>query len=149
MKIAHSVNISLPPTKIFAYVTNLDHLVEWSGAVITVKKISAGEMAAGTTLRLTLRFMGRWMETIYEVVEFELDHRITLKSIAAVAPCAFYFVFEPVEGGETRVSQEAVVYLSLKSSFMDLGTSVLENAVRRNLENDLLTLKDVTESAYL
>jgi hypothetical protein len=132
MKIAHSVVVHLPPTKIFAYVTNLDNLVEWSGTVIAVRKISAGEMAVGTMLRFTLRFMGRW---------------IALKSVSAVAPCAFNFLFEPIEGDETRVSQEADIYLNLKSSYIGLKESVLIHSLNRHLENDLLTLKDLSESA--
>jgi hypothetical protein len=148
MKIAHSVIIHLPPMNIFAYTTNLDNLVEWSGAVIAVRKISVGEMAAGTTMRITLRFLGRWMDAIYEVVEFELDHCVALKCISAVAPCAFSFVFEPTEGGGTRVLQEAEIYLNLKSSFIGLKESVLIHTLNRYLENDLLTLKDLSESAY-
>lgn len=149
MKIAHSVNIHLPPTKIFTYATNLDNLVEWSGAVIAVRKISGGEMAAGTTLRITLRFLGRWMEVIFEVVEYELDRRVTLKSISAIAPCAISFFFEPTEGGGTRITLEAVVYLNLKSSFIGFEEALLTKSVIRSLENDLLTLKDLSESAYI
>jgi hypothetical protein len=148
MKVAHSVIIHLTPTQVFAYATNLDNLVEWSGVVIAARKISAGEMAVGTTLRTTIRFLGRWMEAIFEVVEYVLDHRIALKSISAVAPCTFTLLFEPVEGGGTRVSQEAVVYLHLKSSFIGLEDAVLLNSIDRSLECDLLTLKDLSESAY-
>ncbi len=147
MKLAHSVIINLPPTTIFAYATNLDNLVEWSTAVIAVRKISRGEMAAGTTLRITLRFLGRWMEAIYEVVELELDRHIALKSISAVAPCAFNFSFEPVKGGGTKVSQEADIYLNLKSSFMGFKETMLVHTVNRYLENDLLTLKELSEAA--
>jgi hypothetical protein len=148
MKIAHDVIIHLPPTNIFAYVTNLDNLIEWSGVVIAVRKISAGNLAVGTTMRLSTRFMGRWMEAIYEVVEYELDHLISLKSISAAAPCAFNLVFDPIEGGGTRVSQEAAIYLNLKSDFMNLKEAVQVNSLNRHFENDLLTLKDICESIY-
>jgi uncharacterized membrane protein len=147
IKLEQSVVINLPAAEIFAYVADFDNLVEWSGIVIAVRKTTPGVTKVGTMLRNTMRFLGRWMESTYEVVECEPDHHITLKSTSGVAPCLFCYLFEPVEGGGTRVSQEAVIRLSPKGGFLGLTEPVVTGAANRQVENDLLTLKDLLEAS--
>lgn len=147
IRVEQSVVINLPVEEIFAYVADFENLVEWSGIVIAVRKTSPGGTKVGATLRNTMRFLGRWMESTYEVVECEPGHRITLKSTSGAAPCLFCYLFEPVEGGgRTRVSQEAVVRLNPKGGFLGLAEPVVTGAVSRQVENDLLTLRDLLET---
>ena len=69
LKVEHSVYINLPAEEIFAYMSNLENLADWSGFVISARKISSEEMLIGTTVRCTIRILGRWFETTYEIVE--------------------------------------------------------------------------------
>jgi len=144
MDVEQSIVINLPAEKISAYVTDVDNLVEWSGAVIAVRKTSTGAMHVGETFRSTIRFLGRWRDVIFEVVEFEPGDSLTLKSISGAAPCLFCYRFMPVESGETNVSLEAVIHVA--SGILGLAEPVLARAIRRQLDHDLLTLKDLLEA---
>ncbi len=144
MKVEQSIVINLPAEKISDYVTDVDNLVEWSGAVIAVRKTSPGAIHVGETFRGTIRFLGRWLDLTFEIVEFEPGRYLTLKSTSGVSPCVFCYRFVPVEGGETNVTLEAVIHIT--GALLGLAEPVLAGVVRRQLEHDLLTLKDLLEA---
>lgn len=139
-----TVVINLPIEYIFAYVSNIENLADWSGATISVRKISPGEICVGATVRSTIRFLGSWMDITFEVVEYESSRCLTIKSLSGVTPCLFCYQFEPVEDGGTNVSLESVI--DITGGILGLTESVVANVVRRQLEHDLLTLKDVLEA---
>ncbi len=144
LKVAQSVIIDLPAEEIFAYIADFENAADWSGFVITIKKTSPGTMQVGATLRATSRFLGRWLECTYEVVECEPGHHITLKSISGVVPWVFYYLFEPLEEGRARVLQEAVIHL--KGGLLGLPGPMAASTISRQLDHDLLTLKDILEA---
>jgi uncharacterized membrane protein len=146
MKVAQNVVINLPAGEIFAYVAEFENLADWSGAVIAVRKSPSGAIHVGTTVLITIRFLGRWVQSTYEVVECEPGHHITLKSIAGIAPCVFNFLFEPLEAGRTRLSFEAVIQ---QGAYLGLAGQTAASATRRQIEHDLLTLKEILETGAL
>jgi uncharacterized membrane protein len=146
MKVAQNVVIDLPAGEIFAYVAEFENLADWSGTVIAVRKTPSGAMHVGTTVLITIRFLGKWVQSTYEVVECEPGHHITLKSIAGIAPCVFSFLFEPLEDGRTRLSFEAVIQ---KGAYLGLAEQTAASATRRQIEHDLLTLKEILEAGAL
>lgn len=144
MKIERSLVVNLCAEEIFDYMADIDNLVEWSGTVVTIRKTTAGAIAAGATLRCTSRFLGRWQETTYELVEFEPGHLFTLKSISSLAPSIFTYRLEQTEPGKTNVSVEALI--ELMEGCMGLDDVVVVSAVCRQLEYDLYTLRDILEA---
>ena len=145
MNVKQSVVINLPTEEIFAYMGDLENLVDWSSAVIAVRKSSPGAVHVGATVRSTTRFLGRWLEMTFEIVECEPSRFLSIKSIAGVVPCFFCYQFEPVEDGGTTVSLEAVI--DLTGGILGPAESVVTNVVRRQIERDLLTLKDMLEAS--
>lgn len=144
MNIKQSVVINLAAEDIFAYMSDLENQVDWSSAVIMVRNISPGVLHVGARVRSTIRFLGRWLNMTFEVVECEPGRSLTIKSIAGVAPCLFCYQFEPVEEGGTTVSQEAVIHLT---GSLGLEEPVITRMVSRQMEHDLLTLKDLLEAS--
>jgi carbon monoxide dehydrogenase subunit G len=144
MEFKQSVVINLPPAEIFAYMSDLENLADWSSVVISARKISRESMHVGATLRCTVRFMGRWFDISFEIVECKPSHYLTIKSISGIAPCLIYFQLEPDEGGGTNVSSEQVIHLI--GGFLGLAEPVIGGAIRRQLKHDLLTLKDILEA---
>jgi uncharacterized membrane protein len=144
MNFKQSVVIDLAAEDIFAYVSDLENQADWSSAVIMVRNISPGALHVGTRVRSTIRFLGRWLDMTFEVVECEPGRSLTIKSIAGIAPCHFCYQFEPVEDGGTTVSQEAMIQLS---GMLGLDEPVIARVVQRQMEHDLLTLKDLLEAS--
>jgi uncharacterized membrane protein len=144
MNVKQSIFINRAAEEIFAYVSDIENLVDWSSVIISTRKISPGEIHVGATLRNTIRFLGKWLDITFEVVEYEPSRYLTLKSIAGVTPCLFSYQFEPTEDGGTIVSQGTIMHLT--GAILDLTEPVVTNVVRRQLEHDLLTLKDILEA---
>ena len=145
MKTRQSVAINLPAEEIFAYMSDLENVVDWSGAMIAVRKISPGMLHVGATLRSTIRFLGRWMDITFEIVEYEPSRYFTMKSLSGATPCLFCYQFEPTGDGGTNVSLETVIHLT--GGVLGLRDSVVTNVVRRQIKHDLLTLKDILEGS--
>lgn len=144
MEFKQSIVINLPPGEIFAYMSDLENLADWSSVVIAARKISPESLHVGATVRCTIRFLGRWFDISFEMVECKPSRYLTIKSISGIAPCLIYFRLEPVEGGGTNVSSEQVIHFT--GGFLGLAEPVVASMIRRQLEHDLLTLKDILEA---
>lgn len=139
-----SICINRSPEEIFAYMSDFENLTDWCTVIISVKNISPGTVQVGTRVRSTIRFLGRWSETTFEIVEYKPGRFLTIKSISGIAPCLFHYQFDPLEDGGTVVSQDAVVELTEGS--LEHPELVVTNAIRRQLEYDLRTLRDILEA---
>jgi uncharacterized membrane protein len=144
MKVDHSVLINLPVEEIFAYMSNLENLADWSGLVISARKISSEEMLVGTIVRCTIRILGRWFDTTYEIVECVPGRYLTFKSISSVSPFFICYQFESVERLRTNVIVEETI--DFTGGFLGFAEPVIKGAIRRQLSSDLLTLKDLLET---
>jgi uncharacterized membrane protein len=147
MKVEQSIIINLPTEEIFTYVSNLENLADWSGIVISARKISSEDTLVGTTVRCTIRMLGRWFEITYEIVECVANRYLAFKSITGVAPFLVCYRFEPVEGGGTNVSVEEFIHFT--GGFLGFAEPVITSFIRRQAAHDLLTLKDLLESTAL
>ena len=144
MNVKQSIVINLPIEEIFAYMSDIENMADWTSVTIAVRKISPGELHVGATVRSTIRFLGMWLDIMFEIVEYEPSRYLTFKSISGVTPCLFSYQFEPTEDGVTTVSQGTIIHLT--GGVLDLTEPVVTSVVRRQLEHDLLTLKDILEA---
>jgi uncharacterized membrane protein len=144
MKVEHAVSINLPVEEIFAYMSNLENLADWSSVVISARKISSDAKLVGTTVRCTIRILGRWFDTTYEIVECVPNRYLTFKSITGVAPSLICFQFEPVEGLGTNVIVEEII--NFTGGFLGFAETLITRVISRQVANDLLTLKDLLET---
>lgn len=147
MKTRHSVVIHLPAEEIFAYLSDVENLPDWSGPMIATRKISPGAFQVGARVRSTLHLLGRWMDITFEIIEYEPGRCLTIKSVSGTTPCLFCYQFEPVADGGTNLSLEAVIHLS--GGMLGLSESAISNVARRQIEHDLLTLRDLLEASAI
>jgi uncharacterized membrane protein len=143
LKVEHAVFINLPVEETFAYISNLENLADWSGFVISARKISSEEMLIGTTVRCTIRILGRWFETTYEIVECKPNRYFTYKSIVGVAPNFTCIRCQPQDSGGTNVSVEIIIHYT--GSYLGFEETQITNLVSHQIANDLQTLKDLLE----
>ena len=140
-----NVIIQRPAEDIFTYLTESEHMVDWSSVVLAVRVAPCRPIQGGSRLRITSQFLGRWMETSYEVIECQPASHLTFKGTTGIVPCVFSYQFEATRGG-TTVSLEVMMSLHLLGGMLGLREAVVENIVKRQIQHDLLTLKDVLEA---
>jgi uncharacterized membrane protein len=135
MKVQHAICINLPIEEVFVYMSNLENLAEWSGFILSSRKISSGEMLVGTIVQCTIRFLGRRFDTTYEIVECKANRYFTHKSIIGIAPSFTFTRFEPLDDGCTNFT----------GGYLGYDETLITNAIGRQIINDLRTLKDLLE----
>lgn len=144
LNVKQSIYINQPLAGIFSYVSELENLVDWSSVVLSARRNCTGVVQVGATVRSTVHFLGRLFDITFEVVECEPGRSLMIKSISGAVSCYIDYQFEPVENGGTNVSQQSV--FQLIDGAIQQPEAVIASAVRRQLEYDLLTLKDILET---
>jgi len=92
------VDVKRSVDEVFAYVTDPANLPEWQQTE-KVEQLSAGTVAKGTRFREVRTVLGRRLETISEVTDYQRDQRFDLCIISTPARVADRWRFEAVDGG--------------------------------------------------
>ena len=144
MHVAESGVINRPIEKVFDYVADPVNLPEWSGAAVDVRDVqhaSPGKLGQGDKFTPVHQFLGRRFEEHVEVTAFERNRRILNRSTGGPMPLEVSYIFEEVPRG-TRVTMGMDAE---PEGFFKLIGPVFKVAVKRQIRNDLRTLKGLLE----
>jgi uncharacterized membrane protein len=142
-----SILIRRPAQEIFACLSDLENMTGWSGALISVQKMTPEAVCPGTLVKSKICFFERWVEIVFEVVEYEPARYLSFKSIAGTVPCLFCYQFESVQDVGTVISEEATIHLLTLPK--GLTEQEVADAVNFQMEGDLRTLKERLETGAL
>ncbi len=138
----HTVVIERPIEEVFAFATDPEKDSLWQSTSLGTEQISEGPVGVGTTFRNTSKFLGRRIESAYEVAEMEPPRRQCVKIVSGPIPASGCCLFEPAEGG-TRFTQTFDAEIG---GFFRLAEPLVARAIRRQMEADMATLKDLLEA---
>ena len=136
-----SIFVERPIEEVFAYLTDLEHVPEWQTNVLFLQ-LQSGSLRPGAKLVELRKFLGRKVESVVEVTEYEPPHRYTIKVQSGPIPFEISNVLSESEGG-ARI--DAVVE-GEPGRFFGLVEWRVVKAVERELWNSLATLKDILEA---
>ena len=137
-----SVVIERPVEEVFAFATDPENDPLWQSTSLETEMTSGEPVGVGTTFRNTSKFLGRRIETAYEVTEMEPPRRQCVKIVSGPIPGSGCYLFEPAENG-TRFTQ---TFDAEVGGFFRLAEPLVARAMRRQTEADMATLKDVLEA---
>ena len=143
LKFDLTTDIYRPLSQVFAFVTTPENDFHWQYGTLMSATVSKGEMRIGTLFRVTGHFMGRRMERVYEVVEFELNKRYGFKSLSGPMDSYTLYSFEVVKGS-TRISH--TMEYSLGAPFKS-NPNTAEKSIKKEFRENLALLKDILESS--
>jgi carbon monoxide dehydrogenase subunit G len=141
MHLEETVRIHQPIAAVFKYVTNPTHWPLYRGA-IQATSLPAGPLDTGVTFETKAKFLGRSIEQTHEVSGYEPNHRFTHRSTTGSFPTVYDYTFEPA-GAETQVTLRLDAEVG---GFFKLAGPLVAAAARRQVQNDLATLKDILET---
>ena len=98
-----SVVINRPVEDVFAFVSNLENDPPWTGAA-EMRRTSQGPIGIGTTFSQQDRFLGRRLDLTLEVVGYEANHTIALKTTSGALSFGGTRIVEPVGDTATKVT---------------------------------------------
>jgi carbon monoxide dehydrogenase subunit G len=140
IRIENSVVVNRPPEEVFAYATDVANLPEWQSSALEGR--IDGPMQAGATGTVVRKFLGRRIDSSVKIEEYEPPRRFAVQSTAG--PVSFHVrqTVEP-DGSGARIS---IVMEGEPGGFFKLAEPLVERAMRREIEGNFATLKDILEA---
>jgi len=116
----------------------------WISGIVEAKALTEPPLAAGTRVERVAKFLGKRIEYILEVVEYDPETLLVMKSIKGPFPMEVSYRFQETPGGtlaRIQVQGEAGGFYSR------IAGPVMSRAVKRSITKDLKTLKRLLESS--
>jgi uncharacterized membrane protein len=138
--IEHDVEIDRPVNDVFAYVTDPTRLPEWQATALE-GRLDSQEMGKGARIVEIRKFLGRHIESTMDVTAYEPDQRFDVEVTSGPVHYRASQTFEGSDGG-TRLH---LVFEGDPAGFFRVADPLVENQLRRQVEDDFRTLKLVLE----
>jgi uncharacterized protein YndB with AHSA1/START domain len=139
----HSVVIDRPIEDVFAYLTDANNDSLWQAATLETEQTSEAPVGVGTIYRNVSKFLGRRIETTFEVTVHESPRKQCIRATSGPIPATGCYLLEPADGGSTRFTQTLEGEVG---SFFRLAEPLVARAFRRQMQADMATLKDLLEA---
>jgi uncharacterized membrane protein len=131
-----------PIKQVFNFVSTPENDFQWQYGVLASAQISEGAVGVGTFFRSIGHFMGRRIESTFEVTEYDPNKKYGFKSLSGPIQSETLYTFE-IAGGSTRVN------ISTHASSGDLFQTedkIVEKKVKKQFKDNLALLKDILEA---
>lgn len=135
------VTVDRPRAEVARYATDWRNDPEWIGALTEARLFTEPPFGVGSQVSRKAKFLGRSMEYVNEVVEYDPERRLVMRSVKAPFPMTVTYEFEDAGGGtlmRIRAQGDA-------SGFYRIAGPALSRAVRRGISGDLARLKQKLE----
>lgn len=140
MRVESSIVVNRPPEEVFAYAADPANTPEWQSSALEVNL--DGPLQAGASGKETRKFLGRRMESTFRIDAYEPPRKFAVQITSGPVPFHAEQTIEP-DGDGARVS---VIIEGEPGGFFKLAQPLVERAVRRELEGNYATLKDILET---
>ncbi len=143
IKVETSVIVNRSSEEVFAYVSNFENNPLWQSGMVEATFTSDGPLDVGSTYAQVATFLGRRVESTFEVIDFEPGRLVKATSTAGSFPITFTRIAEPLNGG-TKVS---AIIEGDSTGFYKLAEPLMKRLVQRSVDRDYARLKTVLESS--
>jgi uncharacterized membrane protein len=141
-EVTAQVVIGRPIEDVFKFIKDMNGHAEWQTGVIESRVTSEGGVGVGSTYRYVTHMLGREIRTEGEVTTCDPEEGFFYRSTVAPFQIEGGYTFEKANGG-TKVTQKLVANIE---GFFRLAKPIVERMTKRNLENNLQTLKQLLEA---
>lgn len=142
IRVETSVFIGRPPEQVFAFISNFENNPKWQSGMQEAKFTSEGPLGVGSSYAQVAKFLGRRVESNFEVIDYEPNRLVKATSTSGSFPITFTRVVEPIDGG-TLVT---AIIEGDASGFFKLAEPLLARMVQRSVNADYANLKYILET---
>jgi carbon monoxide dehydrogenase subunit G len=142
MEVTADVWIDRDPDEVFAFVSEVSNNPRWQRGMREAHWTSAPPTRSGSTYTQVASFLGRRIESRFEIVDYEPGRRIKGRTTVSTFPFTFTRMVEPENGG-CRV--RAVIEGDPTGVFK-VGTPVMRRQMQRTVRQDYANLKQLLEA---
>ena len=141
VKFQAGVRVKRPVDEVFAYLSDVGRQAEWSNAVQESRREGFGQVSKGTRYRTKIKLLGRTVDGLCEVSEYEPNRRIEFSSLNGPMPYKWDVELEAVDGVTVLTSHGEAE----PRGVFKVAEAVMRGAMKRQAENDFRTLKAILE----
>ncbi len=134
--------IDRPVKDVFAFVTNLNNMHRWQSTVQEIKPALGKPMGVGATFNVRGEMLGRKLEGLLEIIEFEPDSKFGYKGKMGPVTVGAVMTFSKAGTG-TKLSMSG---RGEPGGFFKIAEGVLAGRIKAQMEDNLSRLKSVLES---
>ncbi len=137
-----STMIYRPIGQVFDFMSTPENDFQWQYGVLESARLSEGTSNIGTLFRSVGHLIGRRIESTFEVTEYIPNGKYGFKSLSGLLQSQTFYTFEIVSGStKVTVSTQANPV-----NFFQMGESILEKKMKKQLKEDLAMLKEILEA---
>ena len=134
--------INRPHEEVFAYISNSENNPRWQGGMKEARFTSHGPLGVGSTYAQMATFLGRRVESTFEVIDYQPNGLIKATSTSGSFPITFTRIVEPVNSG----AQVSAIVEGDATGFFKLAQPLLAKMVQRSVDADYANLKQILET---
>lgn len=131
-----------PVWEVFDFITAPENNSQWQYGSLISMKISAGDMQVGTEFSSFGHFLGRRIQSNFEVTEFEANQRYGFETISGPIQLQTSYSFETVNH-DTDVIVSSLIN---PGGFFKLLEPMVARAVKKQFIENLAGLKELLET---
>lgn len=140
-----TIQIYRPLQQVFTFVTTPENDFQWQYSTLASDRISGEAIGVGTLFRTVAHFMGRRIESIYEVTEFEVDKKYGFTSVSGPVDSHTLYTFEMIHiRTKINISTEMNPRGVLKTA-----NPIDERKFRKQHQENLALLKNLLETPQI
>jgi len=143
MEVTASIDIERPASAVFAYLADMSNNPSWQKGMERCTWTSDPPLRLGSTYDQEASFLGKKIVSSFEVVEFELDRVIRIRTTGGTMPIDVTRQVEQVSPDSTRVL--AIVRGDPKGVFR-LATPIMKMLVVSSVRRDYRRLKELLDA---
>lgn len=138
-----NIDIYRPLWEVFSFVSSPENDFHWQYGTLMSAQISKDEMGVGALFRSVSHFMGRRIESVYEVTEFEPNTKYGFKSKSSSVQSYILYTF-----GVIKYCTRVNAYTQIEpSNEWKSNDTVTAKTVKKQYRENLALLKDILEAS--
>jgi uncharacterized protein YndB with AHSA1/START domain len=141
-----AIDIRRPPADVFAFIAEPQNMPLWYEAVQQVTETTANPTGAGSRYDIVRSLPNGPAQNDIEVVEYTLNHQVTIESCSGPTPFSYRYRVEPSHEDTTLTLNASITSAGLPGPAAHLGgiaTQLFKHGMKQNLHQ----LKQILEAA--
>lgn len=143
MQVTSEVRIERPADEVFGFIADAENNPEWQGGMQSCRWLTDAPIGVGSRYAQHAAFLGRDIESLFEVVSFEPGRSITIETIESTFPIRVTRSVEPRTEGSCVVRAEVS---GEPGGLFRFASPLLKRMVRRSVRKDYARLVELLEA---
>lgn len=140
--VSSRIYIERPCAEVASYAAEPDNAPTWYVNIKSAEWQTAPPLNVGSKIAFVAQFLGRRMAYTYEIVIFEPEKRLTMRTAQGPFPMETTYIWEELGENRTRMTLRN---RGEPTGFFGVMGSLMAMAIRRANEKDLQRLKELLE----